>query len=255
MTVPEAPQKKAPGSVAIVTGGAGSLGSAIAAELSRQGSRVVIAYRSAAGEAADLAARLGGGGRAIAVPADLRLPGAADTITAAARDAFGAPTILVNNAGVMTNTRVEAMSDDEWDETIAVNLTAAFRLVRAVIPGMRAAGTGRIVNVSSQAAFRGSIGRAHYAAAKAGMLGLSYSLAKELGPDGITVNAVVPGRIASDMLAAHSSGREESWLTETPLGRFGTAEEVASAVGYLVSDGASYITGATLQVGGGLVMG
>lgn len=169
--------------------------------------------------------------------------------------AFGTPTILVNNAGLMTAATVETMTDEQWDTTLTVNLTSAFRLTREVIPGMREQGGGRIINVSSQAAYRGSVGRAHYAASKAGMLGLTFSLARELGPDAVTVNVVVPGRIMSDMLANHSNGSEEAWLAATPLGRFGTPAELASAVGYLASDGASYITGAALQVGGGLVMG
>jgi 3-oxoacyl-[acyl-carrier protein] reductase len=242
--------------VAIVTGGAGALGSAITTELVKNGHRVVVAYRSRALEADNLVKSLGGASVAASVYADLALPGAAKTIVDAANDVFGVPTVLVNNAGIMTSATVESMSDDQWDESITVNLTSAFRLAREVIPGMRAAGGGgRIINVSSQAAFRGSVGRAHYAAAKAGMLGLTYSLARELGADAITVNAVVPGRFMSDMLATHLTGKEEGWLAATPLGRFGTPEELASAVGYLASDGASYITGTALQVGGGLVMG
>ncbi|PJJ65152.1 SDR family NAD(P)-dependent oxidoreductase [Compostimonas suwonensis] len=241
--------------IAIVTGGAGTLGSAIATELVDRGHRVVVAFRSRADEAAQLVAALGGPEHAAAVHADLAQQGAARTILDAATAAFGVPTILVNNAGVMTSATVETMSDELWDESIGINLTSAFRLAREVIPGMRAEGGGRIVNVSSQAAYRGSVGRAHYAAAKAGMLGLTYSLARELGPDAITVNAVVPGRFMSDMLATHMTGKEEAWLEGTPLGRFGLPAELASAVGYLSSDDASYITGAALQVGGGLVMG
>lgn len=243
--------------VAIVTGGAGALGSAITEELVKSGHRVVVAYRSRALEADNLVESLGGASFAASVYADLALPGAAKIIVDAANDVFGVPTVLVNNAGIMTSATVESMSDDQWDESITVNLTSAFRLAREVIPGMRAeGGGGRIINVSSQAAFRGSVGRAHYAAAKAGMLGLTYSLARELGPDAITVNAVVPGRFMSDMLASHLTGsKEEGWLAATPLGRFGTPAELASAVGYLASEGASYITGTALQVGGGLVMG
>lgn len=241
--------------VAVVTGGAGSLGSAIAAELSRAGHRVLIAYHSRGDEAGRLVADLGGAGSAAAVEADLAAPGAAGVIVAAAEKALGPVTILVNNAGAMTHALIEEMTDEQWDDTLTVNLTSAFRLCRQVIPGMRAAGGGRIINVSSQAAYRGSIGRAHYAASKAGMLGLTYSLARELGPDAITVNAVVPGRVASDMLSDHSAGKEKAWLDQTPLGRFGTPVEVASAVCYLASQPAGYITGAALQVGGGLVMG
>jgi NAD(P)-dependent dehydrogenase (short-subunit alcohol dehydrogenase family) len=148
------------------------------------------------------------------------------------------------------------MTDEMWDELIDVNLSSVFRLTRAVIPGMVSAGTGRIVTISSQAAHRGSVGRAHYAAAKAGLLGFTFALARELGPSGVTVNAVSPGRIKSKMLNHGSDQAQESkWLAETPLGRMGTPEELASSVAYLVSPDASYITGAVLQVGGGLVMG
>lgn len=238
-----------------MTGGAGTLGSAIAEDLVRAGHRVLVAYRSREDEAAALVERLGGPAVAASVRANLALPGAAETIVDAAREAHGAPTVLINNAGAMTHSRVESMSDELWEESLAINLTSAFRLARAVIPGMQQSGSGRIINVSSQAAFSGSVGRAHYAAAKAGLLGLTYSLAKELGPHAITVNAVVPGRFISDQLTGDLPEKEAAWLAQTPLGRFGTPAELASAVSYLASDGASYITGAALHVGGGLVMG
>ena len=241
--------------VAIVSGGAGALGTAIVRELAGRGHRVVIAYRTREDEARALVESVGGAAAALAVAADLADPAGPETIVSAARAAFGDPTILVNNAGIMSTSPVEEMSDAQWDEMILVNLTSAFRLSRAVIPGMRAAGGGRILNVSSQAASRGSIGRAHYAAAKSGMLGFTYSLALELGPDAITVNAVVPGRFMSDMLLPHAEAKAEAWLAGTPLGRFGEPPELASAVGFLTSDEASYITGATLHVGGGVVMG
>jgi len=240
--------------VTIVTGAAGALGSAISRELVRRGQRVVIAYRSSRSAAKALREELGEANVHL-VRADLADRAAPVRIVAETTERFGAPTVLVNNAGGMTDARVEQMSDDVWDELIDLNLSAAFRLSRAVIPGMRAAGRGRIVNVSSQAAYRGSIGRAHYSAAKAGLLGFSFSLAKELGPEGITVNVVVPGRIMSDMVADHMDDKVERWLEATPLGRLGMPEEIASAVGYLASPEASYVTGAALQVGGGLVMG
>ena len=240
--------------VAIVTGGAGGLGTAICTELARRGNRVVIGYRSS-GEAAQTLVDRFGADTAIAVQADLGRSGAADALVAAAVERFGTVDVLVNNAGTMSKALVEDMTDDEWQESLDVNLTSAFRMSRAVIPGMKQAQGGRIINVSSQAAFRGSIGRAHYAAAKAGMLGLTYSLARELGPFAVTVNAVVPGRFMSEMLAAHSTGQEASWLEATPLGRFGEPAELASVVGFLSSSEAAYVTGTATQVGGGLVMG
>lgn len=240
---------------AIVTGASGALGSAIARELVRRGHPVVIAYRSGAEAAQRLRDELGAD-RTEAVSADLSDRGTAERIVTATLERFGPPEILVNNAGGMTHELVAQMSDAMWDDLLDLNLSSAFRLSRAVIPAMAEAGYGRIVNVSSQAAYRGSVGRAHYAAAKAGLLGLTYSLARELGPDGITVNAVVPGRIDSDMVSDFGGDAKVArWLEETPLGRLGTPAELASAVGYLTSAEASYVTGAALNVGGGLVMG
>jgi len=241
--------------VAIVTGGAGAMGSAITRELVRRGCRVVIGYRSGEQAARALAEELGNENVEL-IRADLSDRQAAQTLLAAASGRWSSPTILVNNAGVMTQAVVAEMTDLQWDGLVDINLSSAFRLARAVIPGMIAAGAGRIVNISSQAAYRGSIGRAHYAAAKAGLLGFTFSLARELGPSSITVNAVVPGRIESEMVTDHSDdARFLEWVEQTPLGRLGRPEELASAVGYLTSPEASYITGAALQVGGGLVMG
>ena len=240
--------------IAIVTGGAGALGAAIVRELVSRGCETVIAFRSNGDAAKRLQDELGTDLTHL-VKADLADRSAAEQIVASATERFGVPTILVNNAGVMTESLVQDMADDVWDDLIDVNLSSAFRMSRAVIPGMIAAGSGRIVNISSQAAYRGSVGRAHYAAAKAGLLGFTFSLAKELGPSAITVNVVVPGRIESEMVSSRMDGKVEQWLDSTPLGRLGTPQELASAVGYLTSPEASYITGAVLQVGGGLVMG
>lgn len=240
--------------IAIVTGGAGALGGAIVRELVSRGCETVIAFRSNGDAAKRLQDELGTDLTQL-VKADLSDRSAAEQIVASATERFGVPTILVNNAGVMTESLVQDMADDVWDDLIDVNLSSAFRMSRAVIPGMIAASSGRIVNISSQAAYRGSVGRAHYAAAKAGLLGLTFSLAKELGPSAITVNVVVPGRIESEMVSSRMDGKVEQWLESTPLGRLGTPQELASAVGYLTSSEASYITGAVLQVGGGLVMG
>jgi 3-oxoacyl-[acyl-carrier protein] reductase len=238
--------------VALVTGGSGGIGSAICRELARRGAAVAVHYNRGRGAAEALAGELG---NAAALAADLSSRSGPGALVSAAADRLGPVEILVNNAGLMTDARVEELADELWDETLAVNLGAAFRACRAVIPGMRAAGFGRIVNVSSQSAYMGSVAHAHYAAAKAGLHGLTFSLAKELGPDGITVNLVVPGRIRTAMLDERAAGREDEWLAQTPLRRFGTPEEVAAAVGFLASEEAGYVTGAALQVGGGLVMG
>lgn len=240
--------------VAIVTGASGSIGAAICRALAQQGLGIVGVYRNGVEAALTLQDELCQDVPTTMVQADLAKPPAAEMILGRASE-VGRPTVLVNNAGLMSQHAIRDLSDEEWQRSLDVNLTAAFRLCRAIIPAFVSADSGRIINISSQAAYRGSIGRAHYAAAKAGLLGLTFSLARELGEFNVTANTVVPGRVTSEMLLAHSNGQMESWLRETPLHRLGTPEEVASAVAFLASPGAAYITGVALQVGGGLVMG
>jgi 3-oxoacyl-[acyl-carrier protein] reductase len=155
----------------------------------------------------------------------------------------------------MYDTMAEDISDEEWEKMIAINLNSVFYACRAVIPHFKEKNKGRIINVSSQAALTGSAQHAHYAAAKSGILGFSYSLAKELGPYGITVNIVSPGRIDTDMITRRDNGRMEEWMQQTPLKRIGKPEDVASAVFFLASEEASYITGLNMHVNGGLLMG
>jgi NAD(P)-dependent dehydrogenase (short-subunit alcohol dehydrogenase family) len=238
--------------VALVTGGAGGIGRAVSAELARGGAAVAVHYNRDREGAEALAAQLP---RAVALQADLGAREAPEELVRAATRLLGPVTILVNNAGVMTGAPVEELSDSLWSETLELNLTAAFRACRAAIPGMRAAAFGRIVNISSQSALRGSARHAHYAAAKAGLHGFTYSLARELGPTGITVNLVVPGRIETPLLEGRSAAREREWLAQTPVGRLGSPEEVAAVVGFLASPQASYVTGAAFGVTGGLTMG
>jgi NAD(P)-dependent dehydrogenase (short-subunit alcohol dehydrogenase family) len=239
-------------SVALVTGGSGGIGHAVCAELARRGSAVAVHYHREREAAEALAAELGS---AVAIAADLSSPSGPDELVAAATRELGPVTVLVNNAGTMTDAPVESMPDELWESAVTLNLTAAFRTCRAVISGMRAARFGRIVNVSSQAALTGSVNHAHYAAAKSGLHGLTFSLAKEVGRDGITVNLVLPGRIETPLLDARSEGRLEEWLGQTPLGRLGRPEEVAAVIGFLTSPEASYVTGAAVNVSGGLLMG
>jgi NAD(P)-dependent dehydrogenase (short-subunit alcohol dehydrogenase family) len=242
--------------VALVTGGSRGIGRATCLALAQSEAVVAVHYHNSADAAREVVASIErDGGRAAAFRADLAEIGAADALVAQVSGTFGKPDILVNNAGEQGTAPVAEMTDAEWSRALELNLSAAFRCARACIPGMIARGWGRIINVSSQAAYTGSANHAHYAAAKAGLAGLTFSLAKELGPAGITVNLVAPGRIETDMLAGQMAARAEEWLRQTPLRRFGQPEEVAAAIAFLASDGASYITGAALQVGGGLVMG
>ncbi|MEY2743910.1 MAG: hypothetical protein RL310_819, partial [Actinomycetota bacterium] len=168
---------------------------------------------------------------------------------------FSCVDILINNAGVMSDASIIQMSDALWDEAININLTAAFKLIRACAPSMVSKKWGRVINISSQVALTGSANHAHYATAKAGLLGLTYSAAKEYGASGVTVNAVLPGRIETKMIADRSIGRLDEWLSQTPLNRLGRPEEVASMINFLASEQASYVTGAAINVNGGLVMG
>lgn len=244
------------GRAAMVTGGSRGIGRAMCLALATDGVSVIVHYNTNANAALEVVEQIAqAGGMASALQANLVDPQAIDQLMAEAMKQFGSVDILVNNAGEMTTAPVSEMSDEVWEQTLALNLTAAFRCARACIPLMKERKWGRIINVSSQAAFTGSAKHAHYAAAKAGLLGFTYSLAKEVGEFGITVNAVSPGRILTDMIVEQIPKREAEWLKQTPLQRFGQPEEVAQAIVFLASDRASYITGANLHVNGGLVMG
>jgi len=243
------------GRVALVTGGARGIGRAISLSLASRGIAVAVHYNRSEPKAREVVETIeGSGGRAAAFAADLSSPAACRSLVVAVSQSLGEVLILVHNAGEMKDVTVEEMSDTEWDRSLSLHLGAAFRLSQACLPAMKRAGWGRIVALSSQAAFTGSARHAQYAAAKAGLHGFTYSLAKEVGPSGITVNLVSPGRIETDMVLDRAAGRMEEWLAQTPLRRLGRPEEVASAVAFLVSEEASYITGATLHVNGGQLM-
>jgi len=244
------------GKIALVTGGSRGIGRAIALALAEQGAAVAVHYRGQADAAQDVVETiLNNSGRAVALQADLAQADAPDKLVRRVIDQLGQPDILINNAGEFTDSAVADMSDAIWAQTISLNLTAAFACSRACLPAMKARKWGRIISLTSQAAFVGSTNHAHYAAAKAGLAGFSYSLAKEVGAEGITVNLVAPGRIVTDMLANHIPSREAEWLKQTPLRRLGQPEEVAGAVVFLASNAAAYITGATIHVNGGVYMG
>jgi NAD(P)-dependent dehydrogenase (short-subunit alcohol dehydrogenase family) len=242
--------------VALVTGGATGIGSATVSALAKDNLTVALHYSSSKDAANRLAQQLKSNGAKVEVfGADLSQPNAANDLVQQVKRQFGSVDILVNNAGYMSDSSISQMSDQLWDEAINLNLSAAFKLIRATSDDMVAKKWGRIINVSSQVALTGSANHAHYAAAKAGLLGLTYSAAKEFGASGVTVNAVLPGRIETNMISERSKGRMDEWLKQTPMGRLGKSEEVASLIAFLISEKASYITGAAVNVNGGLVMG
>jgi 3-oxoacyl-[acyl-carrier protein] reductase len=241
--------------VAIVTGASGGLGRAIAAVLAADGAPVVVHY---AGNQASADAAVGaiseGGGRARAVQADLATPDGAQRLVAAALDAFGRVDILVNNAGITRDTLLLRMKEEDWAAVITTSLSSAFYCTKAVLREMVRQHSGRIINITSVVAEIGNPGQANYVAAKAGLIGFTKAVAREVASRSITVNAVAPGVIASGMTERLAPAQVQALVEQVPLGRAGKAEEVASAVLFLASDEASYITGQVLNVDGGLVM-
>ncbi len=239
------------GKVALVTGATGGIGSDIAAAITEQGGRVALTgTRAAALE--ELAGTLGGGTKGF--PCNLSERAEIDDLVRDVEAEFGRIDILVNNAGINRDNLAIRLSDEDWDKVIEVNLTAAFRLTRTVLRGMIRRRAGRIVTVSSVVGTSGNPGQANYAAAKAGLIGMTMSIAQEVATRNITANCVAPGYIETPMTAALEGERREAAIADTQIGRFGTPREVAGAVVFLASDEAAYITGETIQVNGGLTM-
>ena len=245
--------------VALVTGAARGIGAAIAARLAADGHPVVLA--DALGEVEGTAAALRAAGHeALAIRLDVSDEAAVADLPRALGEWWDKLGVVVNNAGISPKLegrarRVRDTPADEWRRVLDVNLTGAFLVSRACIPPLAARRWGRIVMMASQAArAKSRIAGAHYAASKSGLLGLARSLAVELGPEGVTVNSVAPGRIDTPMARGAASGTNEAFLADIPLGRAGSAEEVAVVVAFLASDAASYLNGATLDVGGGSFM-
>ena len=240
--------------IALVTGASRGIGRAIAHELGRQGHLVIGTATTASGAAKieeDLHANgISGAGRAL----DVTDQASVDTLVKAVTEEFGAPTILVNNAGITRDNLLMRMKEDEWDAVLDTNLKSVYRVTKACLRGMTRERFGRIVNISSVVATMGNLGQANYAAAKAGLEGFTRALAREVASRSITVNAVAPGFIATDMTQALPDTQREALLTQIPLARLGEPEEVAAAVGFLTSVNAGYITGETLQVNGGMNM-
>ena len=234
------------GRLALVTGGSRGIGRAIAVELARAGAEVVVGYRSAAEEAEQVATEIGGR----AVQADLSVPEEAAGLVEAAGDID----ILVNNAGLTRDGLIARMSDEDWRTVIDTNLGGAFATCRAAARGMMKRRSGSIVNLTSVVGLHGNPGQTNYAASKAGLIGLTKALARELATRGVRVNAIAPGYIDTALTGVLPDAVREAILGNTPLGRLGTPEDVAGAVRFLCSDEASFITGEVLLVDGGLGM-
>ena len=245
------------GKVALVTGGSRGLGRAIALAFAAQGADVAINYRGNAAAAEETVTQLRAGGRqAEQIQGDTSAGReACEAIVKAALDAFGQVDILVNNAGITRDNLLMRMDADEWDAVLSTNLSGPFWMTRAIARPMMKARSGRIINMSSAAGRMGNAGQANYAAAKAGLIGLTKTTARELASRGVTCNAIAPGLIETDLTADLAERATEAIKTLTPMGHLGSVEDVAAAAVYFASDEARYVTGQVLGVDGGMVMG
>lgn len=242
------------GQVALVTGASRGIGQAIATVLGAQGAAVIGTATSAAGADAITAALQAAGVSGRGAVLNVNEAGCIDTLVAGIAKECGAVSILVNNAGITKDTLAMRMRDEDWDAVLQTNLSAVFRLSRAVLRDMMKARAGRIINITSVVGHSGNAGQINYAAAKAGVAGMTRALAREIGSRNITVNCVAPGFIDTDMTKALSEAQRTALLAQIPLGRLGAVEDVAAAVAYLASPQAGYITGSTLHVNGGMYM-
>lgn len=239
------------GRTALVTGASGGIGGAIARALHAQGAAVGLS-----GTRAALLEELAGalGERAVALPCDLRDPAATEALVGQAEAALGQVDILVNNAGLTRDNLAMRLKDEDWQTVLDVNLTAGFRLARAALRGMMRRRWGRIIGIASIVGATGNPGQANYAAAKAGLIGMSKSLAAEVASRGITVNCIAPGFVATAMTDALKEEQRAALAARIPAGRLGTPEDVAAAAVYLASEEAAWVTGQTLHVNGGMAM-
>jgi 3-oxoacyl-[acyl-carrier protein] reductase len=242
------------GEVALVTGASRGIGRAVLVHLARTGAQVVGTSTSQAGAEAITAqiSELGASGRGAVL--NVRQAAQIDPLVESIVQAYGKLSVLVNSAAVTSDTLALRMRDEQWDEVIDTNLTGAFRLSRSVMRGMMRAKHGRIINISSVVGSSGNAGQANYAAAKAGLEGMTRALARELASRGITVNCVAPGFIDTDMTRALSAAQSQAVLAQIPLGRLGQPDEIAAIVAFLASPAGAYITGSTVHVNGGMYM-
>ncbi len=243
------------GAVAVVTGASRGIGNAIAEELGRGGAKVVVNYSGSQEPAEELAEKInqtGGGGEAVAIQADVGDPNDAQRLIDQTIEQFGRIDILVNNAGINVDKTMDKLEVEDWQKVIELDLNGCFYTVHAALPHMTEQGSGSIVNMSSFVGEAGNMGQANYAAAKAGLLGFTKSAALELAKSNITVNAVCPGFIETDMTGAIPEEAQEKIMKTIPMGRFGQPEDIAQAVRFCVEN--EYMTGATLDINGGVYM-
>ena len=242
------------GQIALVTGASRGIGRAIALALGAQNATVIGTATSQAGADAIAAALAENGITGTGMALDVSDPDSVASCIRQVSDDFGAPDILVNNAGITRDTLLMTMKDEQWDEIVNTNLSSVYRMSKAVIRPMMKKRAGRIVNISSVVGATGNPGQTNYAASKAGMVGFAKSLAREIGSRGVTVNTVAPGFIDTDMTRDSPQDQRDALAGQIPLGRLGSAEEVAAAVVFLASPAAAYITGETIHVNGGMYM-
>jgi 3-oxoacyl-[acyl-carrier protein] reductase len=242
------------GKVAIVTGGSRGIGFAIAAVLAERGAGVIVSGRDEERLKAAVKELEALGSPVVGIVADAARREDAERLVDAAREQWGRLDILVNNAGITRDALLVRMKDDDWDQVLDINLRGAFLMSRAAARSMMRQKSGRVINISSTAGAMGNAGQANYSAAKAGLIGLTKATARELAHWNILVNAVAPGLVETDMAAALPGAAREALLAQIPLGRIGTAREVAEMVGFLAGDGAAYITGQVFHVNGGLYL-
>jgi 3-oxoacyl-[acyl-carrier protein] reductase len=243
------------GKAALVTGASRGIGKAIALELAKRGAKVAVNYAKNADAANEVVAAIkASGGEAVALQTDVADTRAAAALVKSAHEAFGRLDILVNNAGTTRDMVIMMMPEEDWDAVMNTNLKSAFNCSKAAVKIMMRQRGGRIINISSVSGVMGNAGQTNYSASKAGLIGFTKALAREVAPRNITVNAIAPGFIPTELTAAMPEALKTATLNAIPLGRWGTAQEVADAVAFLASDEAAYITGQTLNVDGGMAM-